>query len=81
MPKNDHLKDPSGVLTFYVDGAGEHRWRLQARNGEIISAATEGFSSQQKAWGNLFRLGQILGTGDYETQYDRDAPIEAPPDP
>lgn len=30
-------------LTFYRDSAGEHRWRLRARNGLVIAAATEGY--------------------------------------
>lgn len=34
---------------FYVDKAGEWRWRVRDNNGEIIDAASEGFSSKDKA--------------------------------
>ena len=34
---------------FYVDKAGEWRWRVRDDNGEIIDAASEGFSSKAKA--------------------------------
>jgi uncharacterized protein YegP (UPF0339 family) len=29
--------------TFYTDGDGEHRWRLDANNHEQIGASTEGY--------------------------------------
>jgi uncharacterized protein YegP (UPF0339 family) len=29
---------------FYVDGAGQHRWRLVARNGRIVADSAEGYS-------------------------------------
>lgn len=34
---------------FYQDKAGEWRWRVRDNNGEIIDAASEGFSSRVKA--------------------------------
>ena len=33
----------------YLDAAQEWRWRLKARNGEIVAVSGEGFSSQRKA--------------------------------
>jgi hypothetical protein len=69
------------ILTFYVDEAGKHRWRLQTRNGEVVAASSQGYSRQQGAWANMFQIGQILGLGNYETRYDKGAPIDTPPDP
>jgi uncharacterized protein YegP (UPF0339 family) len=31
---------------IYKDRKGEHRWRLRARNGEIIADSNEGYSSK-----------------------------------
>ena len=42
-------------LEFYKDSAGEHRWTLTADNGEILCAASEGFSSRQNAQNNAMR--------------------------
>ena len=28
---------------FYVDAAGEHRWRMVAGNGRIVADSAEGF--------------------------------------
>jgi uncharacterized protein YegP (UPF0339 family) len=35
-------------FTFFVDKAGYYRWRLVAKNGEIV-AASEGYTSQANA--------------------------------
>lgn len=37
---------------FYVDKAGQHRWRKISPNSQIIGAASEGFSSKQAAINN-----------------------------
>lgn len=50
----------SDATKFYVDEAGEHRWRSQAKNGRIIGAASEGFSSEDKARKNAGLLGIAL---------------------
>lgn len=39
----------------YQDKAGEWRWRLTARNGNIVGAANEGFSSESAAETNFSR--------------------------
>ena len=41
---------------YYIDKAGEHRWRVRGDNGEIIDASSEGFSSREKAEEN-YNLG------------------------
>lgn len=46
--------DDTNELEFYIDNAGEHRWRLRCTsNGEIVAAASEGFSSLSVAKENL----------------------------
>jgi uncharacterized protein YegP (UPF0339 family) len=42
-------------LEYYTDSKGEHRWRFTASNGEIIGAASEGYSSKQGAEANWER--------------------------
>ncbi len=40
-------------LEYYNDAAGDYRWRLTNReNGEIVAAATEGFSDLRHAMDN-----------------------------
>ncbi len=45
---------------FYEDKAGEHRWRVTAKNGEIIGASSEGFHSKAEADRNADRLATVL---------------------
>jgi uncharacterized protein len=42
------LKEVNAVSKFqlYKDRKGEYRWRLRARNGEIIADSNEGYSSK-----------------------------------
>jgi uncharacterized protein YegP (UPF0339 family) len=48
------------TIEFYVDEAGEHRWRVKAGNGEIIGSSSEGFSEKAKAVGNALLLANAL---------------------
>ena len=50
----------SDTTEFYVDEAGEHRWRCRAVNGRIIGASSEGFSSADMARKNAGLLGIAL---------------------
>lgn len=34
---------------FYVDDAGEHRWRLRATNGRIVADSAEGYAEERDA--------------------------------
>lgn len=36
-------------VEFYEDSAGEHRWRLKARNGQILADSGEGYSDEAGA--------------------------------
>lgn len=40
-------------LEFYKDNADEWRWRITARNGQIVHAASEGYSAKDSAKTNL----------------------------
>jgi len=50
------------MFRFYKDKAGEYRWEIKADNGEIVSAASEGFSSKQNAINNLLMTHSMIGT-------------------
>jgi len=39
----------SAKFEVYLDQANEYRWRLKARNGEIVAVSGEGFSSSRAA--------------------------------
>ncbi|NHN48477.1 DUF1508 domain-containing protein [Halostella sp. JP-L12] len=48
-PEADTLTfDPLGFVV-YVDKAGEYRWRLRHRNGNVVADGGEGYSSKQNA--------------------------------
>ncbi len=46
----------STTIEFLQDAAREYRWRVTSRNGEIIGASSEGFSSMQACKRNLSLL-------------------------
>lgn len=50
----------------YLDDAGEHRWRTRARNGKIVGAASEGFSSELASRQNASLLGILLTSDERE---------------
>ncbi len=43
----------STTIEFFQDKAKEYRWRVIARNGEIIGASSEGFTTFHNAKKNL----------------------------
>jgi len=49
-------REGSTTIEFLQDAAKEYRWRVTARNGEIIGASTEGFTTIQNAKKNLSLL-------------------------
>ena len=49
-------------LEFYKDNADEWRWHITAMNGQIVHAATEGYSSKSSAKTNLESLVAIVKT-------------------
>lgn len=46
----------STTIEFFQDNTQEYRWRVTSRNGEIIGASSEGFSTMQSAKKNLSLL-------------------------
>jgi len=42
---------------FYKDKRGKHRWRVRGKNGEIIGASTQGYSSASLAKENAELFG------------------------
>ena len=42
-----------GKFELYKSKAGKWRWRLKARNGQIIAMASQGYSSKQAAQNGL----------------------------
>lgn len=46
-------------LEFYQDDSGEHRWRVKAKNGEIVAASTEAFASEENCKAN-YHLNRCL---------------------
>jgi uncharacterized protein YegP (UPF0339 family) len=58
-PENDNLP-----VEFYKDNADEWRWRVTARNGSIVHAASEGYTSLAGAKTNLEKLVETVAEWD-----------------
>lgn len=45
-------------MTFeiYADRAGEYRWRLRARNGELMAVSEEGFTRKSSCLNSIRRI-------------------------
>lgn len=54
--------DMAGQQRFeiYEDAAGEHRWRVTARNGEIIGASSEGYVDRDDCARNATQLAAAI---------------------
>jgi len=48
------------LIEFLRDEQKNWRWRVTARNGEIIGASSEGFSSAQACKKNIELLGVVM---------------------
>ncbi len=46
-------REGSTLIEFLTDDADKYRWRVTSRNGEIIGASSQGFSSFQNCKKNL----------------------------
>lgn len=44
---------------LYQDGSGEWRWRIKARNGQVLGDSGEGYSSRAKAVEAVDRLNGV----------------------
>ena len=44
---------------FYIDQAGEHRWRVTSGNGKIVAASTEGYINRADAEKNFFSIFRV----------------------
>lgn len=40
-------------LTYFTDKAGRWRWRLRAKNNEIVASSSEGFSNKLDMIANI----------------------------
>jgi uncharacterized protein YegP (UPF0339 family) len=48
---------------YYLDNAGEWRWRIKASNGEITDASSEGFDTKAAATHN-YALNHVVTRDD-----------------
>jgi uncharacterized protein len=64
------LKEVNAVTKFqlYKDRKGEYRWRLRARNGEIIADSNEGYSSKASCKHGIDLVKQQAANAEVEDQ-------------
>jgi uncharacterized protein YegP (UPF0339 family) len=69
------LKEVSAVSKFqiYKDRKGEYRWRLRARNGEIIADSNEGYSRKASCKHGIDLVKQQAASAAVEDQTERQA--------
>ena len=53
---------------LYKDRKGEYRWRLRARNGEIIADSNEGYSSKASCKHGIDLVKQQAANAEVEDQ-------------
>jgi uncharacterized protein len=53
---------------LYEDRKGEYRWRLRARNGEIIADSNEGYSSKASCKHGIDLVKQQAANAEVEDQ-------------
>ena len=58
--------DPAG-FEVYRDAAGEHRWRLVARNGRIVADSGEGYGSRSGAREAVETVARVAGNAPVDT--------------
>lgn len=51
------------MIEYFTDAAGEHRFRVKGRNGEIV-ATSEGYGSERDARRGADALREILASLD-----------------
>jgi len=49
MPEADTLDVGEAAFELYEDSAGEHRWRLRHRNGQMLADSGEGYTDRSSA--------------------------------
>jgi uncharacterized protein YegP (UPF0339 family) len=57
--------ESQGTFDVYEDAAGEYRWRLVHRNGNIIADSGEGYTDQDEAEDAVERVQGYVGEADY----------------
>ena len=68
------LKEVNAVTKFqlYKDRKGEYRWRLRARNGEIIADSNEGYSSKASCKHGIDLVREQAASAVVEDQTEED---------
>ena len=69
------LKEENAVSKFqiYQDRKGEYRWRLRARNGEIIADSNEGYSRKASCKHGIDLVKEQAASATVEDQTERQA--------
>jgi uncharacterized protein YegP (UPF0339 family) len=68
------LKEVNAVTKFqlYKDRKGEYRWRLRARNGEIIADSNESYSSKASFKHGIDLVREQAANAEVEDQTEED---------
>lgn len=51
---------PEFTFEIYIDPKLEYRWRMTAKNGEIVGASSEGFDSKRNCLNNFKLLADMM---------------------
>ena len=83
-PVADLLDIGRAAFELYVDRAGEHRWRLRHRNGNILLDSGEGYATRGGARDGIERIRQYAPVAPVRELHDQpagaaeDEPVPAP---
>ncbi len=65
--------NPVSKFQIYQDRKGEYRWRLRARNGEIIADSNEGYSRKASCKQGIDLVKQQAASATLEDQTESQA--------
>ena len=65
--------NPVSKFQIYQDRKGEYRWRLRARNGEIIADSNEGYSRKASCKHGIDLVKQQAASATLEDQTESQA--------
>jgi uncharacterized protein YegP (UPF0339 family)/cell division protein FtsB len=67
MPEADLLDIGQAAFEVYEDEAGEHRWRLRHRNGNILAGDGQGYADKSGMWDSIESMKRNAPNAAFET--------------
>jgi len=67
-PEADHLDIGQAVFEVFEDTAGDARWRLRHRNGNIVADGGQGYADRSRAWDGIESVKRNAANADLDAE-------------